>query len=143
MLRGAAGTLAYMAPEVARREAYDCRCDVWSLGICTYVMLAGHPVYSPDDHDELLRKVRSGAIRYYPATWDRVEPRARLLVARFVVEPVEEAVALGAAAGEQPLTEGLTLVRVDHEPPEHCLPKHHLLETRDDRTELVGRAERG
>ena len=72
----------------------------------------------------------------------RPEPRSRLLVARFVVEPVEEAVALGAAAGEQPLTEGLALVRVDHQPPEYRLPKHHLLETRDDRAELVGRAER-
>lgn len=34
------GTPAFMAPEVFRRE-YGAACDVWSLGIVTYILLAG------------------------------------------------------------------------------------------------------
>ena len=34
------GTRLYMAPEVCRNEAYDCKIDVWSLGVIVYVMLA-------------------------------------------------------------------------------------------------------
>ena len=34
------GTRLYMAPEVCRNEEYDCKIDVWSLGVIVYVMLA-------------------------------------------------------------------------------------------------------
>ena len=34
------GTIYSMAPEVIR-GAYDAKCDVWSLGVITYMLLAG------------------------------------------------------------------------------------------------------
>ncbi|KAH8096251.1 serine/threonine kinase [Aureococcus anophagefferens] len=44
-----------MAPEVIR-GAYDAKCDVWSLGIITYMLLAGAmPFTRFDDEDALLR----------------------------------------------------------------------------------------
>ena len=39
-LQGMMGTRAYMAPEVIR-GSYDKRCDLWSLGVVTYVLLSG------------------------------------------------------------------------------------------------------
>ncbi|KAH8063615.1 serine/threonine kinase [Aureococcus anophagefferens] len=49
------GTIYSMAPEVIR-GAYDAKCDVWSLGIITYMLLAGAmPFTRFDDEDALLR----------------------------------------------------------------------------------------
>eukprot|EP01104_Vermistella_antarctica_P008531 TRINITY_DN2138_c0_g2_i1.p1 TRINITY_DN2138_c0_g2~~TRINITY_DN2138_c0_g2_i1.p1 ORF type:complete len:572 (-),score=88.19 TRINITY_DN2138_c0_g2_i1:183-1898(-) len=39
--RGTAGTFLYMAPEVLRRERYDGKVDVWSLGVTAYECLMG------------------------------------------------------------------------------------------------------
>ncbi len=39
------GALAYMAPELLRREATDCRIDVYSFGAVAYEFLTGRPVY--------------------------------------------------------------------------------------------------
>ena len=35
------GTPLYMAPEVIGGYAYDSKCDIWSFGICLYMMLSG------------------------------------------------------------------------------------------------------
>ncbi len=35
------GTVEYMAPEVVKRQPYDCRVDIWSLGVLLYEMLHG------------------------------------------------------------------------------------------------------
>lgn len=43
-MRAAAGTLKFAAPEVKlalRDGPYTCQCDMWSLGVTTYVMLCG------------------------------------------------------------------------------------------------------
>lgn len=51
--RAVGGKPAYISPQVARgrEQAYDpFAADVWSLGVCLYAMLTGHPLYnSPRD----------------------------------------------------------------------------------------------
>ena len=39
------GTPMYMAPELCKEEAYDFKVDVWSIGVITYVLLAGMPPF--------------------------------------------------------------------------------------------------
>ncbi|WP_428937017.1 protein kinase domain-containing protein [Fontivita pretiosa] len=51
------GTAAYMAPEIARGEAGDTRCDIYSWGALLYEMLTGRPPYEGDAPQELLRQI--------------------------------------------------------------------------------------
>jgi len=49
------GTPHYMCPEIVCEEEYDHRCDTWSIGILTYVLLCGVPPFNSEanDRDEL------------------------------------------------------------------------------------------
>ena len=40
-----AGTLAYKAPEVIQMNTYDCKADVWSLGILSLELLLGKRIF--------------------------------------------------------------------------------------------------
>eukprot|EP00929_Paragymnodinium_shiwhaense_P080472 TRINITY_DN41977_c0_g1_i1.p1 TRINITY_DN41977_c0_g1~~TRINITY_DN41977_c0_g1_i1.p1 ORF type:complete len:771 (-),score=237.07 TRINITY_DN41977_c0_g1_i1:665-2977(-) len=56
----AVGTLYYVAPEVLRQR-YDERCDMWSLGVITYVLLTGKPPFAGNTDRETFLKIRKGA----------------------------------------------------------------------------------
>jgi len=40
-----------MAPEILKHEKYNDKCDVWSLGVLTYMMLYNRPPYFPTKAD--------------------------------------------------------------------------------------------
>eukprot|EP01087_Luapelamoeba_hula_P008597 TRINITY_DN2158_c0_g2_i2.p1 TRINITY_DN2158_c0_g2~~TRINITY_DN2158_c0_g2_i2.p1 ORF type:complete len:771 (-),score=94.11 TRINITY_DN2158_c0_g2_i2:58-2370(-) len=40
-----AGTLLYMAPEVMKRQQYNEKADIYSLGLCIYQIITGLPIY--------------------------------------------------------------------------------------------------
>lgn len=60
LLTEAWGTAEYIAPEMLTKQGYDEKCDVWSVGICGFVMFDGNtpiPVSEKDESD--LEKIKS------------------------------------------------------------------------------------
>ncbi|CAL8076079.1 unnamed protein product [Calicophoron daubneyi] len=82
---GVAGSYPYMAPEVARNEAYGKPVDVWSCGVVLYILLSGFAPFWNDDREKLIQQVRNGVVAYPPNIWDSVSPNARSLVERMLV----------------------------------------------------------
>jgi len=51
------GTLAYMAPEILKREEYDFKCDLWSIGIIIYRLIFGKSPYSGENECALIYNI--------------------------------------------------------------------------------------
>ncbi|XP_024151924.1 ribosomal protein S6 kinase alpha-2 isoform X1 [Oryzias melastigma] len=88
-------TATFMAPEVClnvlRKQGYDAACDIWSLGILLYTMIAGFSPFasSPDDTaDEILAKIGSGRVTITEGNWDFVSDAAKDIVIKMLhVDP--------------------------------------------------------
>lgn len=57
------GTCYYVAPEVVDGE-YDNKCDIWSLGVVTYVLFTGCPPFNGVDTQEIIYKAKYIEIDY-------------------------------------------------------------------------------
>ena len=59
LLKETIGTAYYIAPEVLQSE-YDEKCDIWSIGVILYTMLAGVPPFQGENELEIVKKVKQG-----------------------------------------------------------------------------------
>ena len=51
------GTPLYLSPEVLKRQPYDARADIWSLGICCIEMATGMPPYANMNSTRAMRMI--------------------------------------------------------------------------------------
>ena len=79
MLTEMAGSPTYMAPEVLE-ESYGLPCDIWSVGVMLYTLLAGHPPFQDASVLELFRKVRTAPLDLESGPWEAVSDGAKELV---------------------------------------------------------------
>eukprot|EP01017_Pseudomicrothorax_dubius_P025872 TRINITY_DN2839_c0_g1_i3.p1 TRINITY_DN2839_c0_g1~~TRINITY_DN2839_c0_g1_i3.p1 ORF type:complete len:506 (-),score=114.62 TRINITY_DN2839_c0_g1_i3:62-1579(-) len=82
-MRHKTGTVYYIAPEVLRGE-YDERCDVWSAGVITYLMLCGYPPFNGRSDDEILRKIIEGRFDFTRPIWQNISEQAKTFLKKLL-----------------------------------------------------------
>ncbi|XP_049451361.1 ribosomal protein S6 kinase alpha-1 isoform X3 [Epinephelus fuscoguttatus] len=84
-------TANFVAPEVLKRQGYDEGCDIWSLGVLLYTMLAGFTPFAngPEDTpNEILNRIGNGHFSLTGGNWDTVSEAAKELVSKMLhVDP--------------------------------------------------------
>ena len=51
------GTPLYMAPEITKKEKYDSKVDIWSLGVMIYILLCGSPPFNARTRKDLFMQI--------------------------------------------------------------------------------------
>lgn len=91
------GTEGYVAPEVLEhRPAYDVQCDMWSCGVCLYILLGGYRPFRGEGA-EVMRSIRYGEYKFHKRYWSDVSEDAKILIARMLtVNPIGRITATAA-----------------------------------------------
>ena len=63
------GTPGYVAPEVISGKPYDKMCDLWSIGVVTYVLLCGEPPFYSDNEQDIFEKILSCPVSFLEDSW--------------------------------------------------------------------------
>lgn len=80
-------TASWVAPEVLMEQGYDKSCDVWSLGVLLYTMLAGHTPFATGNENspvKILQRIGSGVVDMSSGNWRNVSFQAKDLVQKML-----------------------------------------------------------
>lgn len=80
-------TASWVAPEVLLEQGYDKACDVWSLGVLLYTMLAGYTPFATGDENspvKILQRIGSGVVDMSSGNWRNVSFQAKDLVQKML-----------------------------------------------------------
>ena len=70
------GTPYYVAPEVLKGE-YDEKCDIWSIGAVTYLLLCGEPPFTGNSNNEIFKKIVNEHVRFNFSKWKNISNNAK------------------------------------------------------------------
>ncbi|CAI5504424.1 unnamed protein product [Closterium sp. Naga37s-1] len=77
------GSAYYVAPEVLRRD-YGSECDVWSIGVITYMLLCGTPPFWDVSEEGICEAVLKGEYEMSSPPWPAISQQAKHLVGRML-----------------------------------------------------------
>merc|ERR1712098_140353 len=107
------GSAEFMAPEIVEAFIedneedlmYDKRCDLWSLGVITYILLCGYPPFSGSCgvrcgwseggscetcQMNLFNNIQQGQYEFHPAEWGHVSLEAKDLINKLLVKDAKK-----------------------------------------------------
>ncbi|CAG9312216.1 unnamed protein product [Blepharisma stoltei] len=78
------GSPNYVSPEVLHSK-YDTKCDMWAIGVITYVMLSGSFPFYGRTNKEIFSKIIPGDYRFSEPSWQNVTPQAINFIRQLLV----------------------------------------------------------
>jgi serine/threonine protein kinase len=92
LMKTPCGTPGYIAPEVLHMRGYNQQCDVWSMGVITYILLCGFPPFYADNDAQLFEKIKKGQYEFLKPYWDPISDGAKEFVKKMlIVDPAKRA----------------------------------------------------
>ncbi|KAL3803550.1 hypothetical protein HJC23_014098 [Cyclotella cryptica] len=82
-MKNAVGTAYYMSPEVIN-GSYDKSCDLWSIGVVTYILLSGYPPFNGSNDAEIYSSVRRGNLHFDGRVWGGLSHASRDFIRRLL-----------------------------------------------------------
>eukprot|EP00429_Kryptoperidinium_foliaceum_P069239 CAMPEP_0176060264 /NCGR_PEP_ID=MMETSP0120_2-20121206/30035_1 /TAXON_ID=160619 /ORGANISM="Kryptoperidinium foliaceum, Strain CCMP 1326" /LENGTH=865 /DNA_ID=CAMNT_0017393803 /DNA_START=39 /DNA_END=2637 /DNA_ORIENTATION=+ len=82
-LTNACGTLYYVAPEVLSQR-YGRECDMWSLGVITYILLDGRAPFSGRNDRTTLKLIKQGKFCFPIDRWQHISKKAKDFVSKLL-----------------------------------------------------------
>jgi calcium-dependent protein kinase len=70
------GTPYYIAPEVLAKN-YNEKCDIWSCGVITYIVLSGIPPFNGASDQEIMKRVKTGKFAFSDPCWKNISDQAK------------------------------------------------------------------
>ena len=78
------GTPYYVSPEVLNGN-YDKRCDLWSIGVIAYVLLAGEPPFHGENAAQVFKKIQTTDYEFASEVWENeVSQTAQRFIERLI-----------------------------------------------------------
>ncbi|CAH1250543.1 serine/threonine-protein kinase 33-like isoform X5 [Branchiostoma lanceolatum] len=88
MMQDVCGTPIYMAPEVLNNHDYSQQCDVWSIGVIMYMLLAGHPPFFAKEEEKLYDLIKKGELDFSEPVWEDISEDAKSILSSMLrVDP--------------------------------------------------------
>lgn len=80
----------YVAPEILKNIPHDERVDLWSIGVVSFVLLAGYPPFLEDNQQALFEKIRTGEWEFISSDWRHVSSDAKEFIKGLLVTDPKE-----------------------------------------------------
>jgi len=81
------GTAIYVAPEVLMATSYDTGCDIWSLGVITYILLTAHVPFDGSTENEVFDKIMRAAYSFPKKLFEHISDEAKDFISKiFIVD---------------------------------------------------------
>ena len=79
------GTPYYIAPEVLAKN-YGAKCDIWSCGVITYIVLSGIPPFNGSTDQEIMKRVKEGKFNFNDPIWNKVSDQAKDFITQLLIK---------------------------------------------------------
>lgn len=79
------GTPFYVAPEILSGQ-YSFPCDLWSIGVLTYLMLCGYPPFYDEKEQSIFKKIWKCDLQFPREDWKNISEEAKDFVSKLLVK---------------------------------------------------------
>jgi len=77
------GTPYYIAPEVLAKS-YGSKCDIWSIGVITFIILSGIPPFNGASDQEIMKKVKLGKFNFNDPAWKGISDMCKDFISKLL-----------------------------------------------------------